>query len=179
MAALRADAQRNREAILVAARQAFALEGPGVSLDEIARRAGVGPGTVHRHFPSKEALVTEVLSDRLRRMTDDVARLPFEDSLRMLAIEGQRNLALSAAVTEGGQLGDEILALAADLMGALAGSLRAAQEAQRIRADLTMTEIHAIVRGVIAMERDFPPEREGLGLRIVLAGLRPSGDGVS
>ena len=54
--ALRADARRNREAVLDAARTAFAAEGLSVPLDEIARRAGVGPGTLYRHFPTKEAL---------------------------------------------------------------------------------------------------------------------------
>jgi AcrR family transcriptional regulator len=53
----RADARRNRERILVVAREAFAVDGPSVSLDEIARRAGLDPGTVHRHFPTKEELL--------------------------------------------------------------------------------------------------------------------------
>jgi len=175
MATLRADARRNRDAVLAAAHEAFATEGTGVSLDEIARRAGVGPGTVHRHFASKGALIAAVLSDRLTRMIDDVAHRPFEDSLRELATEGQRNLALSAAVTDGGELGDQVVALAADFMGALAGSLRDAQEAGRVRADVTMLDIHAVVRGVVAMERDLPPDRQGLGLDIILRGLRPAG----
>jgi AcrR family transcriptional regulator len=51
-----ADARRNRERILEAARAAFAAEGLSVPLDEIARRAGVGPGTLYRHFPTREAL---------------------------------------------------------------------------------------------------------------------------
>ena len=57
---LRADARRNRERILDAARDAFAEHGRAVPLDEIATRAGVGPGTVYRHFPTKEALVEAV-----------------------------------------------------------------------------------------------------------------------
>ena len=53
---LRADAARNRERVLQAARQAFAESGYGVPLDEIAARAGVGPGTVYRHFPARAAI---------------------------------------------------------------------------------------------------------------------------
>ena len=54
---LRADAQRNRERLLDAAVRAFAQEGPDVTLDAIAKDAGVGIGTLYRHFPTREALV--------------------------------------------------------------------------------------------------------------------------
>src|SRR5215469_1716418 len=64
----RADARRNRERVLRTAQQAFAAEGLSVSLDEIARRAGVGPGTVHRHFPAKEALYLAVATDMLQQL---------------------------------------------------------------------------------------------------------------
>ena len=57
---LRADARRNRERVLQAARDAFGASGYGVSMDEIAARAGVGPGTVYRHFPDKKALFEAV-----------------------------------------------------------------------------------------------------------------------
>jgi AcrR family transcriptional regulator len=65
----RADARRNRELVLQAAKEVFADHGPGASLDEIARRAGVGPGTVHRHFPAKAQLYEEVLGQHLDEMT--------------------------------------------------------------------------------------------------------------
>lgn len=66
---LRADARRNRERVLAAAQEAFAAEGISVPLDEIARRAGVGAGTVYRHFPTKEALFAAAIVDRVDRMT--------------------------------------------------------------------------------------------------------------
>ena len=72
---LRADARRNRERILAAATAAFAAEGLSVPLDEIARRAGVGPGTLYRHFPAKETLWEAVLHDRLRRLADEAEAL--------------------------------------------------------------------------------------------------------
>ncbi|MFE0171649.1 TetR/AcrR family transcriptional regulator [Streptomyces sp. NPDC059002] len=61
----RADARRNRERIVAAAREAFAEHGPDASLNDIARRAGVGPGTLYRHFPTRPALLTAVLKDRI------------------------------------------------------------------------------------------------------------------
>ncbi len=62
----RTDARRNREKVLRAARDAFAASGYSVPLDEIAARAGVGPGTVYRHFPSKEELFEAVVTARVR-----------------------------------------------------------------------------------------------------------------
>src|SRR5258706_15367722 len=62
---VRADAVRNRERVLVAAREAFARHGLGVPIDDIARAAGVGAGTVYRHFPTKETLYAAVLTDRV------------------------------------------------------------------------------------------------------------------
>ena len=72
---LRADARRNRERILAAATAAFAADGLSVPLDEIARRAGVGPGTLYRHFPAKEALWEAVLHSRLERLADEAEAL--------------------------------------------------------------------------------------------------------
>src|SRR3954451_24151192 len=62
---LRADAQRNLERILDAAREAFAESGLDVGVEEIARRAGVGKGTLYRRFPTKEALVQAIVQDRV------------------------------------------------------------------------------------------------------------------
>jgi len=64
----RSDALRNRDKVLAAAEQALASGGVGVPLDEIARRAGVGAGTVYRHFPSKDALIEAVVASRMARM---------------------------------------------------------------------------------------------------------------
>jgi AcrR family transcriptional regulator len=61
---MRADARRNRERILAAARELFAGEPPEVQMDDLARRAGVGVGTVYRHFPDKEALMGELVRER-------------------------------------------------------------------------------------------------------------------
>jgi len=69
---LRSDARDNRELILEAARAAFAAQGLGVPMREIARRAGVGPATLYRRFPTKEALVTEALAGQMHACRDIV-----------------------------------------------------------------------------------------------------------
>ena len=65
---LRADAARNRARVLETAYETFAAEGLSVPIDEIARRAGVGAGTVYRHFPTKEDLFRAVVDSRIRRI---------------------------------------------------------------------------------------------------------------
>src|SRR5271163_2029433 len=67
---LRADAQRNRERLLEAAVRAFSAEGPDVTLDAIAKEAGVGIGTLYRHFPTREALVEAAYRNELGRLCD-------------------------------------------------------------------------------------------------------------
>jgi AcrR family transcriptional regulator len=75
MAALRADAQQNLDRVLQAAAEAFAEHGPDVSVDEIARRAGVGHGTVFRRFPTKDALIAAIIGTRLRELGDSAENL--------------------------------------------------------------------------------------------------------
>ena len=63
---LRADARRNRERVLQAAREVFAEQGREAQMDDVARRAAVGVGTVYRHFPTKEALIDAIAGEALR-----------------------------------------------------------------------------------------------------------------
>lgn len=65
----RADAQRNRERILEVAREAFTQHGPTATLDDIARRAEIGPGTLYRHFPSRDALIEAVFRNQVEKLT--------------------------------------------------------------------------------------------------------------
>src|SRR6478736_1618589 len=67
---LRADARRNRERILQSARAAFAESGSDAQIDDVARHAGVGVGTVYRHFPTKQALLTELVRQTFRLFTE-------------------------------------------------------------------------------------------------------------
>ncbi len=67
---LRADARRNREKIIASAQELFARDGEDVQIEQIAAHAGVGIGTVYRHFPTKESLVTEMVRSRFERFTE-------------------------------------------------------------------------------------------------------------
>ena len=67
---LRADAERNRQHLLEAAKLAFAEYGPDTSLEEIARQAGVGIGTLYRHFPNRDALLADVYRHALKQLAD-------------------------------------------------------------------------------------------------------------
>ncbi|HEY1276972.1 MAG TPA: helix-turn-helix domain-containing protein [Thermoleophilaceae bacterium] len=71
---LRADARRNRERVLDAARASFREYGRNAQMDDVARRAGVGVGTVYRHFPDKAALVEALVSERFREFAEDGRR---------------------------------------------------------------------------------------------------------
>src|SRR5271156_5096064 len=71
----RADSQRNREKLLSVAKDAFAELGPDVALEEIARRAGVGIGTLYRHFPTRDALLSEVYRHAVEQLAETAARL--------------------------------------------------------------------------------------------------------
>src|SRR5205823_1403423 len=72
---LRADARRNRDRLLDAAVRAFSQDGPDVTLDAIAKEAGVGIGTLYRHFPTREALVEAAYRSELARLCDAAADL--------------------------------------------------------------------------------------------------------
>jgi AcrR family transcriptional regulator len=181
----RADARRNRERVLRTAQQLFATEGLGVSLDEIARRAGVGPGTVHRHFPSKESLYLAVAIDQIEQLvaeaeglaaTDDPAAL-FTLLSRMMA-SGAENVAVkSALVAAEFDLRIAAPAVAATLTRHVAGLLERAHAAGAVRADISVDEVMALVAGAFAAIRhagaETSPERSAHIAQLILDGLRP------
>lgn len=172
----RADAVRNRERILIAAREAFARHGVDVPLDAIARDAGLGPGTLHRHFPTKEGLLAAVIAGRLDALADHAEQLggdPQEDFVSFLAelVDSSRdNLALAEAL--GGLPNSMIEESAARLSTAVESLLVAAQRAGGIRPDLDVAELHAIIAGVLTTETRLPANRRGLGLETAVRGLR-------
>jgi AcrR family transcriptional regulator len=95
---LRADAQRNRDAILAAARQVFCDHGLEAPLEEIARRAGVGIGTLYRHFPARVALLDAVLADTVQAHVDVAERaLEMEDPWEGFAFYLEQTGRLQAA----------------------------------------------------------------------------------
>lgn len=174
--------------MLAAARESFATEGPGVPLDVIAERAGVGPGTVHRHFPTKESLIAAVVTDRLVGLAARADALAdaadpaaaFAAFIRELTAEARQNVVLTGALGGAG-IGVEGAAAAAALSGSLGRLLERAQRSGGVRAELTVPDLHAILSGVIAMERNLSAEHRGIGLEVVIDGLtartaRPKGE---
>jgi AcrR family transcriptional regulator len=183
---LRADARRNREIVLRTAQQLFANEGLGVSLDEIARRAGVGPGTVHRHFPTKEALYLAVATDQLTQLvaeakalarTDDpAAALPALLS-RMIASGAENAAVKSALVAAEFDLRTAAPRVAADLRSEVADLLNRAQAVGAVRDDINVEEVMALIAGAFAAichaKAETSHERSAHLAQIILDGLRP------
>src|ERR1044072_5669499 len=95
---LRADAERNRQRLLTAAKELFAQRGVEVTLDEIARHAGVGTGTAYRRFPNKDALIEALMADRIAEI-GAIAEESLKDPDPWRAFAGffERGLALMAA----------------------------------------------------------------------------------
>lgn len=84
---LRADAQRNRDQILIAARESFTQQGPAVPMEEIARTAGVGVGTLYRRFPDREALIRAVAQESFAQVLTDARAAVTEEPTGWEALE--------------------------------------------------------------------------------------------
>jgi AcrR family transcriptional regulator len=133
---------------------------------------------VHRHFPTKDALLAGVVVDRLEEITELAIGLSaaadpeaaFFEVVRRLTTEARANLVLTTALD--GEAGPEISAAGARLTAALSTLLDRAQRAGAVKPDLTAESLHAVLGGAIAMERRLPTAQSGLGLQIVLDGLR-------
>lgn len=172
---LRADAARNRARVLEAALEAFAAKGLSVPIDEIARLAGVGAGTVYRHFPAKEDLVLAVIADQMQRIIDGGYALlqtgePGEALFTFLraAVEWtatNRGLVDTMAAADV-EVKDEGKFL--DLLGEL---LRAAHEAGTVRKDVAVPDVKALMVGLQAM-RSYNDDTAERLTEVVLDGLR-------
>lgn len=159
---LRADAARNRARVLDVAYQTFAAEGLSVPIDEIARRAGVGAGTVYRHFPTKEALFAAVIGNRMQRLVDDGHALLETAGAGEALFAFLRSMVLQWGAADRGLVdalagyGIDISCAAPeaeDAFKAMIGELlRAAQEAGTARRDIGMQDLKAILVGCQAMQ---------------------------
>ncbi len=179
---LRADAQRNRERVLEAAARAFAEGGTDVTLDSIARGAGVGIGTLYRHFRTRDALVEAVYRNELARLCDSVPDLldtmPAAAALRawmdnfvdyMTAKRGMGE-ALRAVVASGGNP----FAHSRDLMvTAITTLIKAGIAQSTVRSDVDPADVLSGVTGV-ALVAGEPTQRDTAGrlLDLLMDGLR-------
>jgi AcrR family transcriptional regulator len=157
---LRADARRNRARVLEVAEQTFAKRGLAVSIDEIAQQAGVGVGTIYRHFPTKEALFGAIVVDRIQRLVDEARALadaddPGEAFFRYFTHvieEAVLNKALYEALSEEAGLETAIGELGERLVAAQGVLLTRAQRAGAVRKDVDAGDLKALVTGCVAME---------------------------
>jgi AcrR family transcriptional regulator len=155
---LRADARRNRERILDSARAVFADGGPDAQVDDVARHAGVGVGTVYRHFPTKEALLAELVRQKFRLFADRARAALEADGEPFDVLEGlMRRNAATAAEDAGIQYamaaaGDEAWAQAQaeqeELIAVTAQLIARARRVGTIRPDIEAMDIGMLMCGV-------------------------------
>jgi AcrR family transcriptional regulator len=186
VARMRADARRNRERILAAARETFSEHGTDAQMDEIARRAGVGVGTLYRHFPTKDALVGELVRLKL----DDFAaraRAKFEQDerpwesfaelLREQAEIASRDASqqrMIFAMTQ--EALDQALPTIEELSAAMQALIDRAKAAGEVREDLVVDDIRTLMCGLgsimAADALGVMPYDWRRHLEFVLAGMR-------
>jgi AcrR family transcriptional regulator len=178
---MRADAERNRKRVVEAAVAAFATDGLSVPVAEIARRAGVGTGTVSRHFPTKESLVEAIVLERVREIVDQAKQLAvtrdpgsaFFEFFGYMVEQAAANRGLAEALGGGGF---DVEATAArtgyDLDGVERALLLGAQKAGAVRPDATIADVKALIVGCLVRERsDADPEARRRMIAIACAGL--------
>lgn len=177
---LRADALRNRAKVLAAAEEVFAVQGTSASTEEVARKAGVGIGTVFRHFPTKESLLEAVLVALLERLAAEARDLRSADDpgaaffgfFGRVVSQAATKQAVTEALAEAGVDAREATGRAGpDLRAAIGVLLGRAQEAGAVRADVGPGEVMALLAGM-----SYAAGRAGARqdvLRIAFDGLRP------
>jgi AcrR family transcriptional regulator len=182
---LRADARRNRDRLLAVAVRALSRGGPDVPLEAIAREAGVGIGTLYRHFPTREALVDAAYQGELDRLCDSVGDLlgesPPEAALRawmdrfvdyMTTKRGMGD-ALRALIASGG---DPFARSRDRLTTAVATLLRAGSSAGTLRSDVVPGDVLVSLSGISLATADRQDrDQAGRLLDLLMDGLRPRG----
>jgi AcrR family transcriptional regulator len=178
---LRADARRNRARVLEVAQEVFEVEGMAVPIDEIARRAGLGVGTLYRHFPTKEALLEAIIIDRVEQLAAEATALAdaedpgaaFFDFFGTMVQKVVLNKAVGEVLST--ELGRDLATLSTTAKDLLRQAqdhlLKRAQEAGAVRADLTGDDLKAMMVGIVTAER-FAGGEPGKLAHIMLESLR-------
>ncbi|MGW2955942.1 TetR/AcrR family transcriptional regulator [Streptomyces eurythermus] len=172
----RTDARLNRERLVAAAHEVFTEAGPGASLNEIARRAGVGPGTLYRHFPNRQTLLSAVLKDRIQTLCEYAEKLRTSDSadgaltrwLGAFLAHARANHGMGGAlmVNERGAPDSDCHRM---ILNAAAGVLARAQHHGTVRADLAAGDLVRLVTGIaLSTARDEDAEAAQRLLALVL-----------
>ncbi|PSK62457.1 hypothetical protein B0E53_05634 [Micromonospora sp. MH33] len=171
----RADARRNYDALIAAAQEVFGECGAGASLEEIARRAGVGIGTLYRNFPKRRDLFEAVYVEEVRALSAsaaDLAGLPPWDALvawlhRFVAYVGTKRALAEELVHDS----EVFRTCRTEIYAAGEPLLRRAQEVGVARPDATFDDVVRLVSGIMAYQFFEPAQRDRV-LGIALDGLR-------
>jgi AcrR family transcriptional regulator len=178
----RADARRNREVVLRTAVRMFTEDGPEVTLSRIARRAGVGAGTVHRHFPSKEMLVEAVLAEHVASLVTAADRWAshaapadavFGLLLEVVEKSAGRQPLCDVLTADRGWPRTQLAGAVVRFREALGRLLDDAQRAGAIRPDLQVDDLCALTAGAAALAAAHRSRSRATRLvRLLLDGLR-------
>ncbi|WP_406121932.1 TetR/AcrR family transcriptional regulator [Streptomyces canus] len=173
----RKDAARNYDALLAAAREAFAEHGAEASLEDIVRRAGVGIGTLYRNFPTRRHLFETVYADDVNTLVQVAQELADQEPWQALTAWLDRfagYMVTKRAVREALNDESEIFAACRESMYAAGGPLlERAQEAGQARRDMDFVDLLRMVAGITATAFDDDAQRDRV-LSIALDGVRVS-----
>ena len=190
---LRADARRNRDQILAAAKTIFAVSGPEVPMEEIARAAGVGVGTLYRRFPDRDALVRAVAMDNFERVLIDARAIAAEETSSWHALERlllqsvELQLSVQLAMVSHRALvilkGDpEVRRLRDEILAVLDGFVDGAQTEGKLRPDVGAGDIAILLATLLRQARAKTPEvaemaaRRCVGIMIDGLSARPGSE---
>ena len=186
-APLRADAERNRQRLLAAAKELLAIRGLDVTLDDVARHAGVGTGTAYRRFPNKDALIDALMVDSIGEVAA-IARECLEepDPWGALTSYFERALALQAAdrglkevLFSSGRGRERSVEARRQIAPVVTQMVKRAVEAGAVRSDFSTSDVPVInfmINTLIDFGSDVEPDLYKRYLAIVLDGLRPRDD---
>lgn len=179
----RADAERNRRRIIEAAQALFTERGRAVEIDEIAQHAGVGVGSVYRHFSTKEALFQAMVVGHVEHLIQDIRTFAkaddhgkaFFEFLSLLVTQGLAKKHLVEVLAQSGiQIDCVSDHLREDFWKAMGVLLERAQRAGAVRTDVGMNELMALMRGVFAALEGCTPKNQlsTAIFKVVCDGLR-------
>ncbi|MFG3555185.1 TetR/AcrR family transcriptional regulator [Micromonospora sp. NPDC047557] len=171
----RADARRNYDALVTAAREAFAENGAAASLEDVARRAGVGIGTLYRNFPTRRHLFEAVYVEEVRALSAsaaDLAELPPWDALVAWLHRFVAYVATKRALAEQLLHDSEIFASCrTEIYAAGEPLMRRAQAAGVVRDDVGFDDVVRLISGLTMAQFPAPEQRDRV-LGVALDGLR-------
>ncbi|KQW10788.1 TetR/AcrR family transcriptional regulator [Streptomyces sp. Root369] len=184
---LRADAERNRRRIIAAAQEVFAERGLEVTLDDIARHAGVGVGTAYRRFANREELVEAVFEDAVQRITAHAESAlthedPWDGFVQFFLATAENFAAdrgLRQVLLDGARGTSQVVAARERLTPAITAVMARAQQAGRLRDDIEATDfplIQLMLGAITEHSRTVAPELWKRYLALLLDGLRHDRD---